>query len=67
MTDSVTYSMAWKRSLPNNKYENITPFFSVSLDVKEGTSIEETKAEAVSLVEGWLEAKIQEIDADLKG
>lgn len=62
--ESVTYSLAYKRALPG--YENVTPFFSVSKTVPEGSSLDEVKAELVAKVEGWMTEKINEIDADAK-
>lgn len=64
MTDSVTYSVAYKRSLPN--YENVTPFFSVTRDVKEGETFDKVKEALVLKVETWMTEKINEIDADSK-
>ena len=63
MADSVTYSMGYKRALPN--YENVTPFFSITRDVPEGKTEDEVLDEVVAKVEARLEAKIQEIDADV--
>lgn len=62
MASSVTYSMGYKRSLPN--YENVTPFFSITRDVGEGETEQEVLNDIVATVEARLEAKIREIDAD---
>lgn len=62
MSDSVTYAVGYKRSLPN--YENVTPFFSITRDVREGETFEQVKNMLVEKVEGWLETKIAEIDQD---
>lgn len=62
---SVTYSIAYKRSLP--KYENVTPFFSLTMQVGEGQTLEEVKEEVVATVDGWLMDKMEEIDNDTKG
>jgi hypothetical protein len=62
--DTVTYSLAYKRSLPN--YENVTPFFSVTRAVREGEDINQAIDAVVSLVEQRLTQKIEEIDADVK-
>ena len=64
MSDSVTYSLGYKRALPN--YENVTPFFSVTTTVREGETIDAAKNRVVAKVESWLEAKIREIDEDAK-
>lgn len=63
MTDSVTYSAAYKRALPN--YENVTAFFAITRDVPEGKSEDEVMDDVVAKVESRLEAKIAEIDADV--
>ncbi len=75
----VTYSNAYKRSLPN--YENITVFFSLSLDIPEDVSSKEDAEAFVSKemrkaqfvkeaveakVDAWLLEKINEIDEDAK-
>lgn len=76
MTDSVTVSLAYKRAMPNNKYENVTPFFSATLDVVPGETETEFKRRLDALdgqkdalaakVEAWLIEKIEEIDADAR-
>lgn len=76
MTDSVTVSLAYKRSMPNNKYENVTPFFSATLDVVPDESAEDFQKRLDALdgqkdalaakVEAWLLEKIEEIDADAR-
>lgn len=64
MTNSVTYSAAYKRALPG--YENVTPFFSITRDVPEGADEDAVIAEVVDKVERLLSEKIAEIDADAK-
>jgi len=64
LTDSVTYELAWKRALPG--YENITPFFGVTTDVRDDESFEDAKDRVVKMVEDWMTEKIQEIETDLK-
>lgn len=63
MSNSVTYSLGYKRSLPG--YENVTPFFSITRDVPEGATEQEVLDEIVATVEARLQAKIEEIDADV--
>lgn len=65
MTNSFTYSAAYKRALPG--YENVTPFFSITRDIPEGVEEDEIIAEVVEKVERLLSEKIQEIDSDAKG
>ncbi len=64
MTDSFTYSVAYKRALPG--YENVTPFFSITRDIPEGVSEDEVISAVVEKVEGLMSEKIAEIDADVK-
>lgn len=61
---SVTYSMAYKRALPN--YENATAFFSITDEVRASETVDQTKDRLVKKVDSWLEAKINEIDEDAK-
>lgn len=63
MSNAITYSAAYKRALPN--YENTTAFFSISREVGEGQTEDEVKNELVAKVDGWMEQRINEIDAEV--
>lgn len=63
MTNSVTYSLAIKRNLPN--YQNYTPFYSVSRDVQEGQTEEEVFDELEALVEKRMGIKVDQLDEEL--
>lgn len=63
MTDSVTYSLGLKRSV--KQYENYTPFYSVSRDLKEGETEQQVFDELEAIVEKRMLDKCTELDKDL--
>ena len=64
MTNSVTYSLAIKRAIPNS-YQNFTPFYSVTRDVQEGETEQEVLDQLEELVEKRMGLKIDQLDDEL--
>jgi hypothetical protein len=63
MTQQVTYSLAVKRSLPG--YQNYTPFYSLTDEVREGETVQEAYARLEEEVESRLGLKIDQLDVEL--
>lgn len=61
----VTYSLAIKRALP--EYQNFTPFYSVTEDVREGETVEEAFDRLEAIVEERMGLKVKELDKELTG
>lgn len=57
---SVTYSLGYKVNLP--KYENVTPFFSITRDVGENDTESEVLDSLIKEVEERLFNKVKEIN-----
>jgi hypothetical protein len=63
MTQQVTYSLAVKRALPN--YQNYSPFYSITEDVREDETPEEAFDRLEELVEKRVGLKVDQLDAEL--
>ena len=60
---SVTYSLGVKRALP--AYQNYTPFYSISEDVREDETVEEAFDRLEEIVEKRIGVKIDQLDKEL--
>ena len=61
---SVTYSLGIKRAI-RNTYQNYTPFYSITEDVREGETVEEAYARLEEIVEKKMGLKIEQLDEEL--
>lgn len=61
---SVTYSLAIKRAIANT-YQNYTPFYSVTEDVRDGETVEEAYDRLEEIVEKRMGLKIDQLDDEL--
>jgi len=61
----VTYSLGIKRSLPD--YQNYSPFYSMTDDVREGETVQEAYKRLEETVEKQLGLKVDQLDAELRG
>lgn len=59
----VTYSLAIKRALRD--YQNYTPFYSVTEDVREDETVEEAFLRLEEIVETKMDLKIKQLDSEL--
>jgi hypothetical protein len=65
MTQQVTYSLAVKRALP--EYQNFSPFYSVTEDVREDETPDEAFDRLEDLVERRMGLKIPSLESELTG
>lgn len=59
-----TYGLKYTRNLGN--FENVTPYYEISDEQREGESFGDLINRVVSKVENLMETKINEIDEDAK-
>lgn len=65
MTTRVTYQAEYLRSLPN--YENVKVIYGLQDDLREGETPDQAVARLEAKVDGWLEDRINRIDAEAAG
>jgi hypothetical protein len=61
----VTYQAEYLRSLPN--YENFKGIYGIEDDVRSGESVDDAKARIEAKVDGWLQDRIERLDAEVAG
>jgi hypothetical protein len=59
----VTYSLGVKRALPN--YQNYSPFYSITDDVREDETVEEAFDRLEEIVEKRTGVKVDQLDEEL--
>jgi len=64
MTTKFTYGLKYTRNLGN--FENVTPYFEISDDLRDGEALPELVKRVVGKVEQLMTDKINEIDEDAK-
>lgn len=65
MSTQVTAGLTYTRNLGN--FENVKVNVEVSTDARQGETVNEAFERVYSFVEGKLQEKVEEIEADLKG
>lgn len=64
MATRFTYGLKYTRNLGN--FENVTPYFEISDDLRDGEGFDTLISRVVGKVERLMENKIAEIDEDAK-
>jgi len=64
MATRFTYGLKYTRNLGN--FENVTPYFEISDDLRDGESFDSLIGRVTGKVERLMEDKIAEIDEDAK-
>lgn len=60
---TVTYGLTYKRATA--QYENATVHYSIGDDVREGETVDDAVARITAKVDGLVQARIDQIDAEL--